>query len=470
MLKQSTAVFRFRDHRADIDTVAEHLKIIRRAQYTWWGWWRKQSEPDRARELEELQDRARRQPISIGLFDRSTDRYFSAQAGDFVRDPEHKGAPEPARVPSYYPTGAKVEAWIKVLGIEPIFKNIFTELFGNVPIGEHTFFLSGGENDGLPSRREYTRLSSNYVVHVSDLHFGSDHGFPKSKAIGRDTVIGRLKEDLQHVSGGQVGLVIVSGDLTTKGDGNTLIIEGQNFLTDLHQELSVPKEAILVIPGNHDFRLMEYQPTDFSHERPFHLMLRDFYGNYQPDEKIRRFEFPSGHRVEFLLINSVRLRKMEESNYGYIEWPLYEGYLRANEKDPDATRVAILHHHLVSIPREEPLSGDYPHASISTTIDSGAVIEGLQAHDFRLVLHGHQHLPAIAQVSRGVLDYHQTVTPPVDLVISAAGSAGAKVERLSDAMRDNSYSLLNFGRTDIQIEARRYNAGMSATRLFVARG
>jgi hypothetical protein len=113
------------------------------------------------------------------------------------------------------------------------------------------------------------------------------------------------------------------------------------------------------------------------------------------------------------------------------------------------------------------VQANYPHAALSTTIDSGAVIEGLQAHGFRLALHGHQHVPGIARISRGVIDGNNEAKEPSDLEILSAGSAGAKIERLSNAMRDNSYNLLRFEKERIYIEARRYNSGADGRRHFV---
>jgi hypothetical protein len=466
-----TVLLRFRDHRSDIDTIRAHLDIIAQYRYVWWGWWRKESEPDRRRELEKLQFRARQNPVTIGLFDRSTERYFVAQAADFIRDEERRGAPELDRAPAYYSRRNTIEAWVKLLSIEPTDSAEFTERFGEVPVGEHTFFpVSRDPRPVGDASRPYLGVQSDFVVHVSDLHFGADYGFPSVRRVGEQPLIARLREDLRNLCGDHApGLVIVSGDLTSRADANALDIEALDFLNAVHNELRVPKEAILVIPGNHDFRLNHYEPTNFSHERPFNQMLREFYGKYDPDERIRCFSFPSGHRAEFLLMNSVRLRKVEESNYGYVEWSLYDNRLRLIPKDPDVTRVAVLHHHLVSMAKEEFYDEDYKHAGISTTLDSGAVIEGLQTHGFRLALHGHQHVPGIARISRGVIDGDNAVMPHPDLFILAAGSAGAKVERLTPLMRDNSYNLLSFGQDDIRIDVRRYNSGLAGSRYFLAR-
>jgi hypothetical protein len=462
-----TVVLRFRDHEEKVDTIEEHKKVIREVDHVWWGWWKKESEPDRSQEIAELHYRAQQAPLTAGLFDRSTNRHFFAKVAAFVLT---NGAPEARSTPQYYATNKSIGTWLKLLSIEAVNVEQFVEQFGEVPIGEHTFFpISDRRDQPRQAPADYARLASNYVVHISDLHFGGDHGFPLKKEVGTDSLINRLRDDLIGVCGGTPGLVIVSGDLTTKGDANALQVEGLDFLNALQSELKVSKEFILVIPGNHDFRLTDYEPADFSHERPFNMMLREFYGAYDPNERFRRFLFPSGHHVEFLLINSVRLRKKEEANYGYVEWSLYESRLKARKKDDEATRVAVLHHHLISIPREELLDKDYPHAGISTTLDSGAVIEGLQAHGFRLALHGHQHVPGVAHISRGIISGADAAIPTPDLAILSAGSAGAKGTRLADAMRDNSYNVLQFLPAEVQIEARRFNAGMQGTRYFSTR-
>lgn len=462
-----TVVLRFRDHQEGVDTISEHRRLIERFKYVWWGWWRKQSESGRSRELDELQARARRNPLKIGLFDRSTGRYFSAMASDFVANVVSNGAPELEKVPDYYSNSRTIEAWVKLESIKPLTLNQFTETFGEVPTGENTFYpVERGRSSTSKDGPDYYKLSSDYALHISDLHFGADHGFPLKSATGRQTMIRRLKDDIDRLADGRVGMIFVSGDLTTKADANTLLVEGLDFLRSLHGELKVPKEAILVIPGNHDFRLSEYQPTDFSHERPFNLMLEQFYGAYDPNEKIRRFIFPSGHKTEILMINSVRLRKVEESNYGYVEWSMYESKLRKIERDNEATRIAMLHHHLLSMPKEELVEADYKHAGVSTTIDSGHVIEGLQAHGFKLAIHGHQHVPGFAKISRSVIQRENAALPESDLAVLSAGSAGAN--RLTDSMRDNSYNMLRFDRRQIDIDSRRYNSGMPASRYFSA--
>src|SRR5262249_48072374 len=158
-------------------------------------------------------------------------------------------------------------------------------------------------------------------------------------------------------------------------------------------------------PGNHDIALKKFRPQDYSHETPFHLFTKEFYGRTMLYPQLRRFTLPSGRALEFLGVNSVRLRHESEKQFGYVQWPLYEDVLRESPRDPDALRIAALHHHLVPALREESIDPGYPDAAVSVTLDAGAVIEGLQTYDFSLVLHGHQHVPAATRITRGCSPY-----------------------------------------------------------------
>src|SRR5205085_244256 len=122
---------------------------------------------------------------------------------------------------------------------------------------------------------------------------------------------------------------------------------------------------------------------------------------------------------------SVRLRHDSEQQFGYVQWPLYDDVLRASPPDPDAFRIAVLHHHLVPALREEIVDPNYSNAAVSVTLDAGAVIEGLQANGFGLVLHGHQHVPAATRITRGCSPYGDIDFKNLNsIVILAAGSAG----------------------------------------------
>jgi hypothetical protein len=184
---------------------------------------------------------------------------------------------------------------------------------------------------------------------------------------------------------------------------------------------------------------------------------------------MRRYLLQSGKTLEILSINSVRLRSEKEKDFGYVRWALYDDLLTSLPRDPDTLRLAVLHHHLVAAPREQAIDPDAPEAGISTTLDAGAVIEGLQTHGFTIASHGHQHVPKVTQVARAFSNDGKVDLGTIGsgLTLSAAGSAGSK--RLSDEMRDNSYSVVRFGNGGFELEARRFNRGSAPQPLFQVR-
>jgi hypothetical protein len=78
-----TIVLRFRDFIEN--TVEAHVSFIEKEPgFVWWGWWKKEDEPAHREVLEELREKLKVGPITIGIFDRSTRRYYTACLRDCV--------------------------------------------------------------------------------------------------------------------------------------------------------------------------------------------------------------------------------------------------------------------------------------------------------------------------------------------------------------------------------------------------
>lgn len=463
-----TFLFRFRDV-TDDDPIGSHRRIINDTSYVWWGWWKKDWERQPEQELQALQENARSTGITIGLFELTRPSFFVAKVTDciYTREPIH--SPEQDRTPRYY-SQKKVAAWLKLTSVDEVDEGKFCQMFGNVPTGEETFFFALNNGDALraesPSTPDAIPLLSSTVLHLSDIHLGSDYGFAKTTGPGAASLSNLILSDLGDEP---PGLVVISGDFTTRAEANVLFNNGLGFIRDLGDRLNVPRERFILVPGNHDISLVDWQAHSYSHEESFRLFTKEFFGEVREYPDLRAFRFPDGRILEVLSINSVRLRSQKEKQFGFVEWELYERLLRKHRHEKDVLRIAVLHHHLVAAPRQERLDEEHPEASISTTLDSGAVIEGLQRHGFTMALHGHQHVPAITRIARATRPngHGSDVCDLADtLVVLAAGSAGAKQERLSDEMRDNSYNIVRFLPSHTEVEARRYNPGSPPERLF----
>lgn len=374
-------------------------------------------------------------------------------------------SPEPGKTPSYY-SNEKLPAWFKLAAIDPVPEALFVETFGELPTGEHTLFPIS--RDQLPVRAApaSTRLNTSTVLHLSDIHFGVDYAFPMLAVPRERPLLDIIEEDLRDAP---PGLIIVSGDITSRADANVLQDEGLTFLRALSERLRVPPECFVVVPGNHDIPLKKFRPIDYSHETSFRLFAKEFYGRDASYPELRSFTLPTGLQIEVLAINSVRLRHEKEKNFGYVEWRLYDRMLSGIPHNPEVFRIAVLHHHLVPASLEESVDPDWPEASLSATLDAGAVIQGLQRYGFSMVLSGHQHVPAASTISRANFE-----NGPVDLdavnalTVLAAGSAGSS--RLSDELRDNSFTTIRFGNGQFEAVARRYNKGLAPSTYFSIRG
>jgi predicted phosphodiesterase len=468
-----TVVLRFRDITM-VDTISAHEEVIQRTGYVWWGWWKKAGENDRVAECEQLHALLRSGAVELGVFDRSTSRFFKAKAVDIVFESSGESIPSPEshNTPQYYES-ARVAAWIKFTKLERLTREDFTGQFGEVPLGDSTFFPISSE--GLPAVLTSTFIGdevgimSPYLVHLSDLHFGGDFGFPAKSGPGKRPLLDMLLSDIAKLVESSIGILVVSGDFTTKADGNTLMTDSLDFLKELARRLNLQPQQVVLVPGNHDIPLRDWEPYSYKHETLMRLFLKEFYG--QPIDgfmQLYRFKLAGGRKLEILTINSVHLRTTSDKNYGYVDWSLYDDFLRTHESDPQSLKMAVLHHHLVPAVTEELIDPAYPEAGISLTLDAGAVTEGLQSHGFRVALHGHQHIPGVTRIGRGRLQDDSLKLAGMDesLFVIAGGTTGSC--RYSPSFKDNSYGLIQVKDQELALTVRRFSAASAPRTHFTA--
>ena len=108
-------------------------------------------------------------------------------------------------------------------------------------------------------KREYAPTEELTVLHLSDLHFGAEHGFGGAGRTPGDrkheSLIGRLHEDLSKLADGEHALwpdlVVVTGDLTQQGLPDEFQ-QAMDFLEELVEVVDLPRHRLAVVPGNHD--------------------------------------------------------------------------------------------------------------------------------------------------------------------------------------------------------------------------
>lgn len=459
-----TIILRFRDTEKDIDTISEHTNLIDSKGFTWWGWWKKSDEIINEEIFKVLKNKISKGEINtIGIFDRTTNRFFVAQISDVEYNINLKmDSPNVHATPKYY-NQVKLHAWFQLCNIQLIPREVFIESFTNIPTSGNTLFV-------LPYKEEVDTerisIKNANILHISDIHFGNDFGFPLTTSMkSGSNLIDTIKKYFDFKNKIEIGLVVVSGDITSRGDMGVLQGPASDFLKKLCKVINIGSNQVVIVPGNHDIPLKDANFHDYNHENSFKLFLKEFYGESKEINGYEKFITKDGLKIDILRINSARLRNKAESNFGYVGWDDYRYMIEENKKEEDAIKIAVLHHHLIPVPNEEPIDSEYPYGSISVTLDAGKVIEGLHHYDFDIVLHGHQHLPGLNKISRGILN-GSNISLDKGLFMSGAGSSGAKVERLTGQLRDNSFSILSLSETNLKIETVQYNSMREPIKLF----
>lgn len=152
-----------------------------------------------------------------------------------------------------------------------------------------------------------------HILHLSDLHFGADHGFLMP---GRNPVPGEIETDLadavaedlslQHIN--EVAGVIISGDFMTHARWVDHLQHAYDILVKLCDRINLDRRRLFIVPGNHDYdwyqerdgkvlrRTLAAEQADpsairYGHEVQFNHFMERICGD-------RRQDFPQMHSLE----------------------------------------------------------------------------------------------------------------------------------------------------------------------------
>lgn len=428
-------------------TIDEHLAILSEPDNTsvWWGWWKKRHEAfpailDRASQLIE-----QRGPVELGLVERVNGQFFIASCDQIaIRGGRTMPSPEPDLTPSYY-RDESFPAWFRFTSIERVDQRAWETQFGRVPGGDPTVYEPQRGRPEVPAEVMDAEVSSEsgVVAHISDLHFGSDHGYSTQSST---TLQSSLLDRIMSAVPGQPACLVVSGDLTTKGEHEGLM-QGRLFIQRLRDAWNLPAEAVIIAPGNHDILIDNPELTrDFSNEQPFRDLTSLFYGHAVANERVHDIRDGKGRHFIIGVLNSSRPRHVNTMNYGYVgidrSEPIFESLakLRQRPRDP-AWAAVVLHHHILSAAMVEEPERERP---VSMTLDAGELVALAHKHGVNAILHGHQHMPFVGQVQR-LAEFSSDGANPLKCApvrVLGAGSAGARVDgnRIPQEVNANSVS------------------------------
>jgi len=459
-------IIRFRNVVNDIDTIIEHQKVIEDKDFVSWGWWKKDHEPENIHLFRDVK-------AVIYIINTEEKKLYKG----YCKSSFHKTRNKPTgdEVPAYYRNNIeRVEGWFNLTEIEEV---QYSEDIENI-IGQRTLALNIKEqlDQEFSINEDYEDLSSkNSILHLSDLHFGDDHGYKQAQHVNdlgakkfSEILIADLEVcDFQR----DIAAIVITGDLTTQGDwsqNTTEYIISELF--EISERLGVNKKNIFICPGNHDVlrykkdddRTLEQKNVDSQleqrHERDFRLFVEDLTGRSRKDDldytKVLKLKKAN---VVLCILNSCRVAaEAIWTEYGYVG-EAGVSVLKEAKKHLDtlncskpAFGLMSLHHHLLPVNAIDQLNSK----GVSLTIDAVNLLDKASCSGINIALHGHQHCSRVAQYRKFNYEFEDNDCSPITIV--SGGSSGVHQDRRIESMK-NSYSVITFDHEGAHLSMREIN-------------
>src|SRR5438552_9678553 len=291
-MQYRTAMLRFGDaetsDRESDGTVARHKRIIEANGSTWWGWWKKETEPFQRNLLNYLREEARGQhAIEVGLFSRKENvKVYVARCIDveFAVGGTELPSPDKDLTPDYY-GGEPFPAWFKFARIDEISRYDFERRFHEIPSLDPTLYdvVRDDSQWTIYPRPAWSMnpidITDPTILHLSDLHFGADHGYPTERPLPGSGIDWAPLWQLiaSHLRDKRIGLVVVSGDLITRGDGN-FFPAVREFIDRLLNALRLDTRHLVIVPGNHDLwtQNVAHPTRRYAHQQRMQTLYKRF--------------------------------------------------------------------------------------------------------------------------------------------------------------------------------------------------
>ena len=219
-----------------------------------------------------------------------------------------------------------------------------------------------------------------YFIQLSDLHLGS-----KKKNQGKISLEASLDKTYKQLKSYYQLKFLITGDLMNSPNRKNMY-EAANFMKLLKNKYSANISFIL---GNHDVIVHGLNIFKRQKSKVIAFLL---------NESIKVFE---DEKIILIKIDSTVEGNLARGKVGQKQLKDIEEELDNIPNLKDYTIVAMLHHHLFSITRDEFLKQRWQEKmfvgklmdSSKALVDSQDVLWWLRQHQIQYVLHGHKHLP-----------------------------------------------------------------------------
>ena len=235
------------------------------------------------------------------------------------------------------------------------------------------------EHDTIFSIR-YLSPYDSFFVQLSDLHLGS-----KKKNIGRLALEDSLDQTVKQLRSYYPLKFLITGDLMNSPNRKNMY-EASGFMKGLKNRYNADVSFIL---GNHDVIVNGFNIFKRQKSKVIAFLL---------NESIKVFE---EEKIVLIKIDSTVEGNLARGKVGMKQLNNIDEELAAIKNLGDYTIVAMLHHHLFPITRDDFLKQKWREKifvgkimdSSKALVDSRDLVEWLRKHQIQYVLHGHKHLP-----------------------------------------------------------------------------
>jgi len=252
---------------------------------------------------------------------------------------------------------------------------------GNDPDMDNTMNTSAAEETSVDHSRAFQETEPLYILHLSDLHFGT-----AQQATGYCVDLRMdIKEKLKTTYSldiPKLHYLVISGDIAQKA-AKQEYAAANIFVKKLSEEFSIPKDHVVVVPGNHD---VNWELTERNEEGRFLTYDSEFRRNYRaadyPLKAAEQYDIfwykDENPRVVFLGLNSACKIDRHHPNDSRLHDVALAGAREAvlHAKDHDTyLKLAVVHH------RD---TGE--NSTLETDLLNALAVFGVQ-----IILHGHAH-------------------------------------------------------------------------------
>ncbi len=304
------------------------------------------------------------------------------------------------------------------------------------------------------------------LLHLSDIHVGKEHGYRlsfegRTHQEGKEALVDLIERDLKRMKVAErIDGVVISGDLVCTGESGEFS-RAKTIIERIMQVVGLKKEAVLIIPGNHD---LKWNPGEFtspiSPDRQ--VSMEDFQTllerlgmmKFSMSNMLPLVSRSGRNKLRLVGIDSNDVEGPEAGGIGYVSNEALAEAEQLLDTDPvgefaNVDTWLVVHHHV--LPVTAATRSDAKRKKISVMSNAQELLAAAARWGVEAILHGHEHQPSITWAQRWAGQKFDGTRKGICVI--GAGSCGAAREYLGPVSR-NQYYLLVKRQDNILIRSR----------------